>query len=270
MPKIDHPPKFTTGWLTRSDCTALAGKARGRLASHARLLSRHSNEIDRAKQSAASSLRHLPADRRGQAVRDTVRGARMEQARLSKDARLAHVREIVALGEQAAKALPFYSNPVAVLNRQTLADPKRQTYAANLADAGPAELKQLAEFAAANGDHALAYACIARCDRMPSRDRPFSRRELADHMVGDECYTAQVALREVELAGMQALYDDTAFETGETSPQRALEIAAKRRELDRYVAEREPVDEEPEDELNPDERRIADEIKASLKLGGDA
>jgi hypothetical protein len=266
------PAKFRTGWLTRTGCTSLAEKAKSRLESHARLLARHSVEIDKAKQSAAGSLRHISRDRRDQAIRDTVRGARAEQARLSKDQRLAHVREITELAQTASEALPFYVNPVAVLNRRTLADPKRQAYVANLADAGPAELAQLAQYAAATSDHALAYACIARCERMPARDRPFSRQELADHMVGDECFAAQVALREVELAAMQALYDDTAFETGESSGQRSLEIAAKRRELDRYIGDREPVDEdepEVEDDLNPDERRIADQIKVSL-AGGDA
>lgn len=267
------PANFRTGWLTRSDCLALADKAKDRLASHARLLANHSAQIEKAKQSAAGSLRHINSDRRSQVIRDTVNGARAEQARLSKDQRIAHVREITELSRQASEALPFYSNPVAVLNRRTLADAKRQAYMADLADAGPAELGQLAQYAAATGDHALAYACIARCERMPTRDRPFSRRELADHMVGDECFAAQVALREVELAGMQALYDDTAFETGEVSGQRTLEIAAKRRELDRYVGEREPAEDdeaEAEDELNEEERRIADQIKASLALGGGA
>lgn len=270
--KTKTPNKFKTGWLTRSDCTALAAKANDRLASHGRLIARHGIEIERAKQSASSSLRHVRADKRDQVITDTVQGARAEQARLSKDARLAHVREVTELASRASAALPFYTNPISVLNRRTLADPKRQTYVANLADAGPAELAQLAEYAAATNDHSLAYACIARCDRMPSRDRPFSRKELADHMVGDECFSAQVALRQAELAGMQALYDDTAFETGEASGQRKLEIAAKRRDLDRYIGEREPAEEDAvvEDDLNPEERRIADGIKASLGLGGDA
>jgi hypothetical protein len=272
MAKTKIPTKFKSGWLTRSDCAALADKAKTRLASQARLLANHGIEIEKAKNSAASSLRHVRPDKRNQVINDTIQGARAEQARLSKDQRIAHVREITELATRAAEALPFYTNPISVLNRRTLADPKRQAYMADLADAGPAELAQLAEYAAATGNHALAYACVARCDKMPQRERPFSRRELADHMVGEECFAAQVALREVELAGMQALYDDTSFETGETSGQRSLEIAAKRRELERYVGERESVEDEDqgEDDLNEEERRIAEEIKANLAKGGDA
>jgi hypothetical protein len=273
MAKTKTPKKFNTGWLTRTDCLSLAEKAKTRLESHGRLLARHEAEVERAKQSAASSLRHVRADKRSQVINDTVQGARAEQSRISKDARLAHVREISDLARQASAAMQFYTNPIAVLNRRTLADPKRQAYMADLADAGPAELDQLAQYAAATGNHALAYACVARCDRLPQRDRPFSRRELAEHMVGDECLAAQVALREVEIAGLEALYSDTKFETGEASGQRSLEIAAKRRDLERYIADRESADEQDEpdveDDLNPEERRIADQIKASLK-GGDA
>jgi hypothetical protein len=274
MAKTSTPTKFKTGWLTRTDCLSLAEKAKSRLASHGRLLAKHEIEIERAKQSAASSLRHIRSEKRSQVISDTVRGARAEQARLTKDQRLAHVREITDLARTASEALPFYSNPISVLNRRTLADPKRQAYLADLAEAGPAELDQLAQYAAATGNHALAYACVVRCDRLPTRDRPFSRRELAEHMVGEECHAAHVALREVELAGMEALYSDSTFETGETSGQRTLEIAAKRRDLERYIAEREPADEqdvpEEQDDLNPEERRIADQIKASLAKGGDA
>jgi hypothetical protein len=265
------PAKFSTGWLTRTDCITLADKAKNSLAAQARLLATHNNQIENAKQSAAGSLRHIRADRREHVIRDTVQGARAEQARVSKDQRIAHVREITELSRRASEAFPFYANPIAVLNRRTLADPKRQAYLADVVDAGPAELNQLAQYAAATGNHALAYACIARCERMPTRDRPFSRRELANHMVGDECFAAQVALREVELAGMQALFDDTHFETGEASGQRSLEIATKRRELDRYIGEREPLDDHEqagEDDLNPEERRIADQIKASLAKTG--
>jgi hypothetical protein len=274
MAKTKTPTKFRTGWLTRTDALSLAEKAKSRLAAHGRLLAKHEIEIGRAKDSAASSLRHVRADKRTQVINDTVQGARAEQARLTKDQRTAHVREITDLARQASDALPFYANPISVLNRRTLADPKRQAYLADLAEAGPAELDQLAQYAAATGNHALAYACVVRCDRLPSRDRPFSRRELAEHMVGDECFAAQLALREVELAGMEALYSDTAFETGEESGQRKLEIAARRRDLERYVAEHEPAEEqddtEEEDDLNPEERRIADQIKASLAKGGDA
>lgn len=273
MAKTKTPAKFRTGWMTRSDCIALAEKAKSRLTSHGRLLATRNMEIDKARQSAAGSLRHIDRDKRDRVIRDTVHGARAEQARLSKDQRIAHVREITELARRASEALPFYSNPVTVLNRRTLADPKRQAYVGNLAEAGPAELDQLAQYAAATGNHALAYACIARCDRMPHRDRPFSRKELAEHMVGDECFTAQVALREVEIDALQALYDDTAFETGQASGQRSLEIAAKRRDLDRYIGEREPVQEDESqgaDDLNEEERRIADQIKASLATGGNS
>ena len=72
---------------------------------------------------------------------------------------------------------------------------------------------------------------------------------------------------------MQALYDDTTFETGKTSGQRSLEIAAKRQKLSKFVNEREPADEEEseaEDELNEEERRIANQIKASLAARGEA
>ena len=90
-------------------------------------------------------------------------------------------------------------------------------------------------------------------------------------MVGDECSSVQIALREVELAGMEALYSDTTFETGETSGQRAMELATKRRDLERYIAEHEPAEEqeepEEEDDLNPEERRIADQIKAAIAKG---
>lgn len=268
-----NPTKFKTDWLTRSDCATLADKAKGLLASHTRLLTNRNFEIDKAKQSVAGSLRHIRSDKRDQAIRDTVQGARAEQVRLSKDQRLAHVREITELARKASETLPFYANPVAVLNRRTLGDPKRRAYMADLVEAGPAELEQMAQYAAATGNHALAYACIARCEKLPTRNRPFSRLELADHMVADECFVAQVALREVELAGMQALYDDTTFETGKTSGQRSLEIAAKRHKLSKFVNEREPADEEEseaEDELNEEERRIANQIKASLAARGEA
>lgn len=112
------------------------------------------------------SERELFARRKADTQVKDVRKAAKERADvIRKD--LASARELLDLSKDAL------SNPFAVLDAQTLGDPRRATYMANLVGAGPLALKHAAEQAAASADAALAAAVISVLERMPTADRPF-------------------------------------------------------------------------------------------------
>lgn len=95
---------------------------------------------------------------------------------------------------------------------------------------GPAELASLAAFAAATKDKELgAVLCARVADLMPN-ERPFSRQELADALMGDEHRAVTQAFMEIYRLAEETVHADTAFERGSASPVRALAIARMKRD----------------------------------------
>jgi hypothetical protein len=67
--------------------------------------------------------------------------------------------------------------------------------------------------------------------------RPFDANELANAILGDEFREIQSAIAEIDRIAIEAVNDDTAFETGKRNPGRDLQLAMlEKREHDKEEA----------------------------------
>lgn len=159
---------------------------------------------------------------------------RNELARESIDIRTTFVRQLAGLADAAKAAEELYAGPVPYLMLKTLGSEKRALYQQQVASAGPAELRAMAALAASkpSPNLDLAAALAARVGAMPTKDRPFAVKDLAEHLVGAELREIRLALAETQLAAAEGLDADSRFETGTVNASRRLELAARRKRID--------------------------------------
>lgn len=143
----------------------------------------------------------------------------------SSDARWAEIKAINAAAEGLALTEALYASPQAVLARAGLGDPRRTDLMAQVAGAGPAEVRQLAMLAIATKDAVLGAAIQSVNDRLPRRDRPISSVELADALVGDEARAVSAAIAAVKNAAQRAIILNREFEAGKVRPIDRIKLA---------------------------------------------
>lgn len=245
--------KLGSAWMSERDVIELQSKARSNRQAHERLVGSLNEKIERRRDEVGRSLTNVSASKRTPIINEAVSGYRNELKRESADARLAYVREAARMADQAKSVQNHYRSPVQVLARTELGSERRSRIMQQIASSGPAELASLAELAAAKADLELGAALCARAGDLPRDKRPFSTAELADALVGRKFRTVAQALAEIERLALEALHDDTTFETGRARPQRALELAMMRRD----EANADPNDDnEDEDEDETEEEEI--------------
>jgi len=88
-------------------------------------------------------------------------------------------------------------------------------------------LKNAALLAAATNNKVLGAALIAVIDRMPARSRPFSARDLADRLVGEEVRGVQSAIAAVKTASQRAINRNREWEAGRSRPLDRVKLALK-------------------------------------------
>ena len=159
-----------------------------------------------------------------------VGGFRGELKRTSADERLKLVREVGRLREETQAARDHYGSTVQLLAREGLGSERRSRLQQQLEKSGPTELAALAAFAAATKDNELGAVLCARVSDLMPNERPFSRQELADALVGDQHRAVTQALMEIDRLAEETAHADTAFERGGASPLRALSVARMKRD----------------------------------------
>lgn len=226
-------PKASLGaqWLSPTDIrTALARIQTSRTA-HSNLLRTMSVKLNQHRENVERSLQSLDAKDRPSVVNKAVNGRRNELVRESADVRKAQMRELARLADTVKSAATHYRSSVQMLMRETLGSERRSRIMQQIANSGPAELAAFAEYAAAQKDKDLAAALCSRVADLPRAERPFSAVELADVMFGELHGELNQALIEAERRVLEAIQEDTEFETGMANPQRTLQIAMlKKRE----------------------------------------
>lgn len=233
-------PKATLGvqWLSPTDIRSTITRIQSARTAHSNLLRSLSGRLERHGEQVSSSLRTLDAKDRPSLVAKSISGFRGELVRESADQRLAYTRGLSGMAEKLTAASVHYRSPVQMLMRDTLGSERRSRIMQQIAASGPVELASLAEYAAATGDKELAAALCSRVADLPRTDRPFSATELADVLLGDLHREMSQALVEAERRVLEALNEDTEFETGKANPQRTLQIAMLRKreqEIGAYV-----------------------------------
>lgn len=148
----------------------------------------------------------------------------------SSDARWAEIKQLVAAADGLALTEALYASPQAVLARAGLGDARRTDLMAQVAGAGPAEVRQLAMLAVATKDVVLGAAIQSVNDRLPRRDRPISSAELAAALVGEETQAVQSAIAAIKTAAQSALNKNREFESGKVRPLDRVKLALNNKE----------------------------------------
>ncbi|MCL4709612.1 MAG: hypothetical protein KJZ73_00050 [Pseudorhodoplanes sp.] len=212
-------------WLSATDVIDRLKQARENREQQSKLLASLEAQAAQRREEVERSLADLPQPQRGQIVARTVNGHRNELKRQSTDARRAHLKEAGRLLEQTDGARPHYQSAVGMLMREGLGSERRSRLLQQIAHSGPVELASLAEFAAATKDKELGAALCTRVSDLAPNERPFSSRELADALVGEEHRRVTAALMELDRLTQEAAHADSAFERGAANPVRSIRIA---------------------------------------------
>ena len=260
--------KLGVKWLSPTDIRSTLTQIHANRNSHSNLLSRLTENVERHKQQVSESLRSLDAKDRPSVVAKSVSGKRLELVRETSDQRLAHTRELVELADRVKSAAAHYKSPVQMLMRETLGSERRSRIMQQIVNSGPVELASLAEFAAATSDKDLAAALCSRVSNLTRIDRPFSSLELADVLYGELHRELGQAILEAERRVLEALNEDTEFETGKRNPQRSLHIAMlKKREQEVGAYRNDDEDDEAatDDDTAPIDDTPTGRIEAGLQ-----
>jgi hypothetical protein len=212
-------------WLSATDVIDRLKQARENREQQSKLLASLEAQAAQRREDVGRSLADLPEVQRSQLVARAVNGHRNELKRGSADARRAHLKEAGRLLEQTDGARAHYQSPVQMLMREGLGSERRSRLLQQVVHSGPVELASLAEFAAATKDKELGAALCARVSDLAPNERPFSSRDLADALVGEEYRRVTAALMEVDRLTQEAAHADSAFERGAANPVRSIRIA---------------------------------------------
>lgn len=176
-------------------------------------------------------------------VGDSKRRAAIERevSKFTRDARKVSDKERGTLiaelrenSEKIAAVKSSWTDPVALLSRISLSDPKRATYAANLANAGPVAVENALRDAVLNNDTALAAAALDRLDAMPKESKKlvrFSKKDVAESLVADEWTAARKYIAISEIAVDEAELANNEAEGKSISSQQKIGLGIKKREL---------------------------------------
>lgn len=216
--------KLGSKWIDVHGIRIALDKAKTNRVAQQRLLTKMQDKLDKRKLEIESSLSGL--DTEAQKVsKKAVSGYRNELKVESSAARMAFVQEAGRLREDMQNVASFYRHSLQMLSRYTLGSERRSRLMEQLSLSGPAELTSLAELAAATNDKELAAVLCAKVYDIEPTKRPFDITELADIILGDELKEIQSAFSEIDRIAIEAVNDDTAFETGKRNTARDMHLA---------------------------------------------
>lgn len=217
-------------WMSVTDISERLTKARENRERQRMLLDTLEGQAKRRRDDIERSLADLPPSHRSQLVARAIGGFRGELKRASTNERMKFVREIGRLREEAQAVREHYGSTAQFLAREGLGSERRSRLQQQLEKSGPTELAALAAFAAATKDKELGAVLCARVSDLMPNERPFSRQELADALVGDQHRAVTQALMEIDRLAEETAHADTAFECGGAIPLRALSVARMKRD----------------------------------------
>ncbi|WDR03094.1 hypothetical protein PSQ19_02510 [Devosia algicola] len=239
-------------WMSVTDVIDWLRRARENREQQVKLLEGLEGRAKQRRDDVERSLADLPNNQRSQVVTRAVNGFRSELKRQSLDSRVAYLKAVGALREDANSARAHYQSPVQMLAREGLGSERRSRLLHQIEKSGQIELASLAALAASTGDKELAAALLTRNSGLPVNDRAFSSQELADALVGDEWRKVNQAIAEVDRIAVEAVHADSAFEMGKPNATRAVNIALMRRDEQAMGADLTDLEDEDTEETQED------------------
>ena len=217
-------------WMSVTDVLDRLRRAREQREQQETLLNSLEGRVKQRHSDVERSLADLPPTQRQQVVSRAISGHRAELKRQSADGRLAFVRGVAKLRDEASSAFPHYQSAVQMLAREGLGSERRSRLIHQIEKSGQVELASLAALAASTGDRELGAALLTRNVGSPVNERAFSSQELADALVGEDWRKVSQALAEIDRLALEATHADSAFETGKPNPGRMIQVALRKRD----------------------------------------
>ena len=224
------PPTLTKPWVSVTDIRDSLLRARAFGEQHARQIAELNGRVAKRREELDATPSDLPPTQRINIVSRAVGGLRSDLKRTSLDGRTARLRDLDALRRKVNDAKAHYNSGIQMIMREGLGSERRSRLIQQLEHSGKVELSSLAALAVSAEDRELAAVLVARVNRMPHGDRPFSPQELADLIVGDEYRAVHATIGEVEDIAERAMIEDRAFETGRPAGERTIGLALRARD----------------------------------------
>lgn len=254
-------PSLASRWASETDVQARLARAKTNRAEQKKLLGSLSSKIESKRGEVERSLSDLSQAQRIQVVGQALSGFRGELRKSSSDQRVAYVKQAHEHATWKKSVETHYRSPLQMLVRDTLGSERRSRILEQIANSGPAELRSLAECAAAKRDLEMGAAVCSKLAELPARERPVSGNDLADALIGEKYRTVANALRDIELCADEALLDDREFESGRADATSRVALGLKKRAEARVL----DLDDENEDETPEDSNENDDRIAKGLK-----
>ena len=150
----------------------------------------------------------------------------------SEESRYTILRALDQLAKGLGATDALWASPTIALARHGLGEARRTNLVAQLAGAGPAELKTAAVLAISTSDTVLGAAVAALLDRIPRRERTASPQELAERLVGEETRKARAAVLTIRQAQQRALNADREFASGRRNGTARIASALAQRDVE--------------------------------------
>lgn len=217
-------------WLSVTDVLDRLRRAREHRVEHAKLLDQLEGRAKLRRDDVERSLADLSISQRQPVVTRAVNGFRADLKRQSLDGRVAYLRAIAAMRDEANSARAHYQSPVQMLAREALGSERRSRIMHQIEKSGPVELASLAALAASTGDKELGAALLTRNSGVAHSERAFSSQDLADALVGDDWRKVTQAIMEIDRLAIEAVQADSAFETGRANAAGLVQVAMRKRD----------------------------------------
>lgn len=222
-------------FLSIADLESLAGDVSGRSEKFAKRIDQLETDVATRQTEAEARWEQVTsmrkAERRQHAAKE-VSKFRRGIVEKTDDERWQALRELKAEADRVSAAEAHYTSPAALLAREGLGTDERSRYMAQVANSGPAELRNFAQVAAATGNLLLAVAILNRLDTMRPDDRKavgITRQALAKALVGADFDKAQRSITVVRNRVQAALNRNRALQNGGGSPLANIKLALDRR-----------------------------------------
>ena len=168
----------------------------------------------------------------------------------ARNAATAGIREAMA---KLAAVRDGWTDPVAFLDKQTLADPRRKAFRDNLATMRPKALESALKDGVIAGDKAKVAACLDVLDNMSPEDArqvDISRSEAAAYAAGEDFARCQHFLASADLAVLESDLATAQIEGRRAATDIKLRIGKLRREIAAWAGEElaKPTEEETSEE----------------------
>lgn len=182
---------------------------------------------------------NLGPDKRKAMIEKEVQKFRKKILANSADERSAIQNSLRQYRQTVESVKEAWLDPVTILKRKTLADPKRAIYSQNLNFSGPKEISLFLQEAIVTNDLALAAAAFQRLDSMNKETRKlvsFTKNGVAEILVHDDYFNAQQYIAMVDIADAEGDMTMDRIEGKSIASTKKIGLGIKKQDFEKLMA----------------------------------